>query len=145
MGPAPILGPSSLRFGTLRAVRPMAGVPSPPRPSQACVPQDSGLCRPTFGSWLPRGIGQALSLTSQFGPGPRPAQLAKPWDAGGFCSPARDPAARGQAGPHCAIRLARLSRSSFSGLGALRAAPGEARRRSSLFYEVSGRCQTQLR
>ncbi|KAJ1066999.1 hypothetical protein K5549_012358 [Capra hircus] len=26
-----------------------------------------------------------------------------------------------------------------------RAAPGETRRRSSLFYEVSGRCQTQLR
>lgn len=72
------------------------------------------------------------------------ARLAKLRNAGGLCSPGLGPrgALPGRAPPR------EPAASAFPLLlpgPARRVAPGEAGRRSSLFYEVSGRCQTQLR
>lgn len=54
-------------------------------------------------------------------------------------------AARRLTGPHCARYGWLAFPLRLPGPGGWQASLGEAGRRSSLFYEVSGRCQTQLR
>ena len=80
----------SLRFGTLRASSPVAGVTlQTGRRRPAC----SGLwplCRPAFGSRLPKGSGPALPLPSRLGPGPRPC-LPSPRTRAGSALPPGTP------------------------------------------------------
>ena len=143
MGPAPILGARFVKVWDPPGLQPCGRSYFTDGPSQACLLRTLASLQTRFR--FPAAQGKRPGSASSFPVGSgASALLAKSQDAGGFCSPARDPAGRGRAGPGPAIRLARLSLLRLLRPGVLRAAPGEARRRSSLFYEVSGRCQTQL-
>ncbi|CAI9178021.1 unnamed protein product [Rangifer tarandus platyrhynchus] len=71
---------------------------------RGCGPcaQSRGETHFRFPAALKKRPGSASSFTAESGAS---ALLAKSRDAGRFCSPVRDPAARGPAGPLCAIRL----------------------------------------